>query len=98
MILNDELEFTNTSLLYAFFSREVNLAIIGSGYGFIISPIKLPNFSKISKSLDYEFFTINSEKRANNILPKILKSLKALYPIVIPESVPLIGTGHSRRA
>ena len=32
------------------------------------------------------------------LLPKILKSLKALNPIVIPESVPLIGTGHSIRA
>ena len=60
------------------------------------SGIKLPNFSKISKSLDYEFFTINSEKRANNILPKILKSNKAVIcEVMMPpmqELIPRVQT------
>jgi acetolactate synthase-1/2/3 large subunit len=60
------------------------------------SGVKLPNFSKLSKSFDYEFFTIDSEKRIDNILSNILKSNKAVIcEVMMPpmqELIPRVQT------
>ena len=55
------------------------------------SGVKLPNFSKLSKSFDYEFFTINSEKRIKEKLIKILKTNKAVIcEVMMPPMQKLI--------
>ena len=60
------------------------------------SGVKLPNFSKLSKSFDYEFFTIDSEKGIDNILSNILKSNKAVIcEVMMPpmqELIPRVQT------
>ena len=60
------------------------------------SGLELPNFSKLSKGFDYDFFTINTEKGIDKILSKILKSNKAVIcEVMMPpmqELVPRVQT------
>ena len=60
------------------------------------SGLELPNFSKLSKGFDYEFFTINSEKGIDKTLSKILNSNKAVIcEVMMPpmqELVPRVQT------
>ena len=60
------------------------------------SGLELPNFSKLSKGFDFEFFTINSEKGINKTLSKILNSNKAVIcEVMMPpmqELIPRVQT------
>ena len=60
------------------------------------SGLELPNFSKLSKGFDYDFFTINTEKGIDKILSKILKSNKAVIcEVMMPpmqELIPRVQT------